>query len=478
MAALRPVFCVIAFLLCASLQSQIYFARTFGGVLEDGGYGLAATPSGLYVAAGYTSSFGAGASDGFLLAVNGLGFWQWQKTYGGPDADVLRDIVWQGQYGYVVGYSKSFPDGKYRGWLLCINELGDTLYARSYEAPGWMLLHGITADAEGLYLAGLMHDSLGIARGCVLRCDSAGQLVWAFYQQTTGFEESEYKDISVFGDSLLALAGRVVVPGGDQQALITFIRKSNGQLVRNEVVGLTSYAEEATGISVEGSRAWFCGSVDDVLNTRRCPLLGYVDLFAAGHFMEAYFFQLQYNNVFNKLKIRGFYDFIVSGNSEFIGLGFKAAILFSYRNGMLEWGTNVGTEGWNNAESVVLATDGTVWATGELTGIGPGPRALLFWKLDSTGYFVLPANVSLAGETPDKSFLKTTPEGLWVAAKWSESAPLQVEVLDMAGRVVYRAFKSPEEPLLIPACVLPRAGLVRLTGRHSVQCFRFLWYHR
>lgn len=446
--------------------------------MEDGGYGLAATPSGLYVAAGYTGSFGAGASDGFLICLNGLGLWQWQKTYGGADADVLRDIVWHGQRGYAAGYTKSNPEGSYRGWLLCLTEAGDTLYSREYTAPGWMLLHGIAADDSGLYMCGVLHDDMGRARGCLMGADSLGNLQWMYVQNDASLTESEYLDVCLAGDTLLALAGRAVLTGDDSKALITFVRKRTGEAIRNDIIGLAGYREKATGISFDGQKAWFCGSVDDVLNPRRCPLLGYVDPFATGYFTEAYFFQLQYNNDFNKIVCRGTnYDFIVSGNSEFIGQGFRAAALFSYRNGMLAWGTNVGTEGQNNAESVVLASDGTVWAVGELTGIGPGPRALLFWKLDSTGYFVLPAKVNLADEMPDEPFLKTTPEGLWVGAKWSESAPLKVEVLDMAGRVVYRTLQSPAQPFLIPADTLPHAGLVRLTGRHSGQCFRFLWYH-
>lgn len=475
MAALKPFFFILTCLIYSTLQGQIYFARTFGGILEDGGYGIAATPSGLFVAAGYTGSFGAGGSDGFLLGVNALGFWQWQKTYGGADADVLRDIVWQGQCGYAVGYSKSFSDGRYRGWLLCLTEDGDTLYTRSFTTPGWMLLHGIAADSEGLYLAGQMHDAQGIARGCVLHTDSAGQLIWAFYQQATGFEVSEYLDICVFGDSLLALAGYVVLPGDDQQALITFIRKNSGQLLRNEVIGLPAYAEKATGISFESQRAWFCGAVEDVMNSRRCPLLGYITPFSPGHFVEPYFFQLQYNNVFNKLISLGFYDLAISGNSEFIGIGLKAATLFRYKNGFLQWGTNAGTEGFNNAEALVLGADASIWAVGEYSGIGPGTRAMLIWHLDSTGFYVNPVTVSLTDAAPSPSQIRVSPEGLHVVCNFSDGPAVSLEVLDLTGKIIVSRVLRAEKEIFIPVQGLPKVGIVRLKGRQQSQSYRYLW---
>jgi len=473
-AALKPLFFLL-YLVCFSLQAQIYFARTFGGILEDGGYGLTATPSGLLVAAGYTGSFGAGGSDGFLLGVNGLGFWQWQKTYGGADADVLRDIVWQGQRGYAVGYSKSFPDGRYRGWLLCLNEDGDTLYTRSYTAPGWMLLHGIAADSDGLYLAGLMHDAQGIARGCVLHTDSAGQIIWSYYQDATGFGVSEYLDICLFGDTLLALAGYVVLPDDDQQALITFIRKNSGQLLRNEVIGLPAYDEKATGISFENQRAWFCGAVEDIMNSRSSALLGYINPFSPGHFAEPYFFQLQYNNVFNKIISLGFYDLVISGNSEFIGLGFKSATLFRYKSGFLQWGTNAGTEGYNNAESIVLGTDASIWVVGEHTGIGPGTRAMLLWHLDSTGFFVNPVTVNLSEVTPSQSQIRVSPEGLHVVCNFLDNHPVFLEVMDLSGRRVVIEVLKGENEIVIPVQGLPKVGIIRLNGRYQSQSFRYLW---
>jgi len=55
----------------------------------------------------------------------------WNKTYGGFDADNARAIIPAADGGaLLVGYSKSFVNPDYQGWVVRINRDGDTLWTR------------------------------------------------------------------------------------------------------------------------------------------------------------------------------------------------------------------------------------------------------------------------------------------------------------------------------------------------------------
>jgi hypothetical protein len=62
--------------------------------------------------AGYTSSFGAGGSDFFLIKTDANGNIIWAKTYGGTNNDIGRYVQQMSDSGYIVlGYASSFGAG-------------------------------------------------------------------------------------------------------------------------------------------------------------------------------------------------------------------------------------------------------------------------------------------------------------------------------------------------------------------------------
>jgi len=65
-----------------------------------------------YIAAGVTSSFGAGVNDAWLLKLSSSGAIEWQQTYGGSDSDVARTIQQTEDGGYIAaGTTESFGAG-------------------------------------------------------------------------------------------------------------------------------------------------------------------------------------------------------------------------------------------------------------------------------------------------------------------------------------------------------------------------------
>ena len=63
------------------------WTRTFGGDCDERGQSVQLTADGGFILAGYTSSYGSGLTDIYLIKLNSIGDTLWTKAYGGSDLD-------------------------------------------------------------------------------------------------------------------------------------------------------------------------------------------------------------------------------------------------------------------------------------------------------------------------------------------------------------------------------------------------------
>ena len=99
----------------------------------DYGRTVQQTTDGGYIVVGYTTSFGAGLQDVYLIKTDANGDTIWTRTYGGGDWDYSHVVEQTTDGGYiVVGYTKSFGAGDYDVYLIKTDANGDTLWIRTY----------------------------------------------------------------------------------------------------------------------------------------------------------------------------------------------------------------------------------------------------------------------------------------------------------------------------------------------------------
>jgi hypothetical protein len=133
-------------------SGNIQWTRTIGGGDEDKGYSIIQTTDGGYAVAGYTISFGAGDRDVYVVKLDGSGNLQWTRTIGGSNWDEGHSIIQTTDGGYVVaGYTISFGAGATDVYVVKLNGSGNIQWTRTIGGSHWDEGHSIIQTTDGGY---------------------------------------------------------------------------------------------------------------------------------------------------------------------------------------------------------------------------------------------------------------------------------------------------------------------------------------
>jgi len=177
--------CFFVFLSFTPLFSQ--WARSYGDTMADEyPYSILQTSDGGYIAAGQTSSYGAGARDIWVVKLDWDGAVEWQYTYGGADHDFPYSIQQTSDGGYIVaGYTYSFGAGQTDSWVLKLFSDGTVDWQGTCGGTGNDEAFCIQQTSDGGYIAVGSTNSFGAGNSdvWVVKLDSDGSIVW---QNTSG----------------------------------------------------------------------------------------------------------------------------------------------------------------------------------------------------------------------------------------------------------------------------------------------------
>ena len=100
------------------------WTRTYGGSELECAWSVDQTTDGGYIVAGFTTSYGAGENDFYVLKLDAYGDTLWTHTYGEYERDKAMSVQQTTDGGYIVaGWSRSFEPGApdiYNAWLVKI----------------------------------------------------------------------------------------------------------------------------------------------------------------------------------------------------------------------------------------------------------------------------------------------------------------------------------------------------------------------
>ena len=191
-----------------SAQSSAMWDKTYGGTEWDRAKSLVVTSDGGYAIVGRTNSFGEGGGDAWLVKTDALGNMMWNHSYGGTNFDAAISLVVTSDGGYAVaGFTSSFGAGDADFWLVKTDSYGNMVWQEAYGGTGLDRAYAVVVAPDGGYaLAGYTNsfDSEGYDFWLV-KTDSSGNMEWS---QTYGGTEYEYAfSMVATSDGGYAMAG-------------------------------------------------------------------------------------------------------------------------------------------------------------------------------------------------------------------------------------------------------------------------------
>jgi hypothetical protein len=171
---------------------NLEWSQTYGGTDYDIAYSLVQTVDGGYALAGYTKSYGAGSYDFWLVKTDSAGNHLWNQTYGGTAYDTACSLVQTSDGGFTIaGYTSSFGAGGYDLWLVKTNVAGNTLWNQTYGGTENEFALSVVETVDGGYaLAGYTKSfGAGLYDFWLVKTDSAGNMQWS---QTYGGASNDY----------------------------------------------------------------------------------------------------------------------------------------------------------------------------------------------------------------------------------------------------------------------------------------------
>jgi len=139
-----------AWVLKLNAQGDLEWMRTAGGPKFDQAGCVIESSTGRFLVAGETSSFGAGNYDFYVLCYDRSGTLLWSRTYGGPSFERARAIVETPDNDFIVaGYTSSYGQGDKDVWLVKIDPDGNRIWSQTFGGPSCDEAYAMTALSGG-----------------------------------------------------------------------------------------------------------------------------------------------------------------------------------------------------------------------------------------------------------------------------------------------------------------------------------------
>ncbi len=327
------------YLLKLDSMGQVKFQKTFGGVSNEIGKSVVQLSDSSYVMAGYTSSSGVGGYDVFLVKADKAGNLIWQKTYGGSDWDFANSMDTTADGGFIIaGTTYSYGKGNADGFVIKTDANGDTTWTKTFGGLKDDEFKSVIQTTDGNYaLTGYtksFNDSLG--DGWIIRIDQTGNSTYT--TSVGGLYSDVLNDVVELTNTNLYFVGsnksykngintvnwRYSINSSNGFILDDYIGNTNTERYNSSTVGLNG-----TVISVGYNN--FVGTSSDANIHVYTPTLGYVSYFPFGVENTDELFSI------SRTKDKGF----VSVGSCFGNTSLLKDILFVKTDSLGQYGTSI-----------------------------------------------------------------------------------------------------------------------------------------
>ena len=182
------------------------WTRRIGGSQEEYGASIIQSKNEGYIITGYTQSFGLN-HDVYLIRLDSSGDTVWTKHYGGQGSDFGEDVLELDDGGFIIaGYTTSYGIGDYDCYLVRVNLNGDTLWSKHYGGESDDKAYAIELFEDGFVLGGYTYNEGSTERDAfIIKTNFNGDTIWT---KTIGGLYNDFGfDINKTNDNGLILTG-------------------------------------------------------------------------------------------------------------------------------------------------------------------------------------------------------------------------------------------------------------------------------
>jgi hypothetical protein len=198
-----------------SAEGDSLWSRTFGGSLTETCNSAVLAADGSILLAGRAASFGNGGGDFWLVKMSADGDSLWSRHYGGNSYDECMSVQQTADGGYILaGWTSSFGAGSYDFWLVKTDADGDSLWSRAFGGSNIELCYSVQQTTDGGYILGGRTESFGAANQnmWLVKTDANGNSLWSRAFGGSGYERC-YSVLEAPGGGYV-LAGETSSYGG------------------------------------------------------------------------------------------------------------------------------------------------------------------------------------------------------------------------------------------------------------------------
>ena len=244
-------------------DGSVVWQKKYGGSNTDWAYSIRQTDDDAdgqkddgYIVAGYTSSFGVGGDDAWLLKLNADGTAAWQNTYGTNNNEEAHSVQQTADGGYIVaGSTAAFGDINSDIWVLKLQADGSIDWQKGYGGTDWDGASFIQQVLDGGYIVtgGTSSYGAGNIDAWLLRLNSNGMVLWERTYGGTGDDWISSARQTIDGEYILA--GMTWSFGAGGRDAWVLMLNADGEIFDCPAMGTSSASVNSTNAAVNNTSA-------------------------------------------------------------------------------------------------------------------------------------------------------------------------------------------------------------------------------
>jgi hypothetical protein len=355
--------------------AQVKFQKTYGGSGDDVATACARTNDGGYVIGGYTTSFGNGDKDSYVIKLDELGNIQWSKIFGGPGDDEISSILQTFNGNYLI---RGFSDNAMNSFITKMSISGEILFTKTHinsdvgiftpkaiqTSDNNYITLSTTGDISNLHMELIKFDTLGN----ILWQNSFG---WAF---GGGIAELSNGDLIIVGAKY----------GSNMHDFLLIKTTSFGTLIWSKTIGTVGNDGGYNIIAMESGNFFVSGSslnnpigIRDFIFFETDENGNVIWANRYGEYGKDY-----HSNSAISVSDNGFITEINEGQAN---NGSNMGLLKTDSLGNVLWSKKYGGLLEDNCNSVVETNDGGFLLVGYTNSFGSGSKDIYIVKTDNFG---------------------------------------------------------------------------------------------